>query len=78
MKTCSRVVLYESDNKEKNILNYYNSVDKVYIFDNYVESRETIIEDILSKHSGRVEGKVKFTHFHNNIGHCKALNHGMK
>ena len=72
MKTCSIVVLYESNNKEMEI------VDKVYIFDNYVESREKIVEDILSKHSGRVEGKVEFTHFHNNIGHCKALNHGMK
>jgi rhamnosyltransferase len=42
MKTCSIVVLYESNNKEMEI------VDKVYIFDNYVESREKIVEDILS------------------------------
>lgn len=48
---------------EDNILNYYNSVDKVYLFDNYVESRETIIEDILSKHSGRVEGKSGISQF---------------
>lgn len=49
--------------RKENILNYYNSVDKVYLFDNYVESRETIIEDILSKNSGRVEGKSGISQF---------------
>lgn len=79
MKTCSMVVLYEPDNKEiENILDYYDSVDKAYILDNSVESRETIVNDVLSKRSGHVKEKVEYIHFHKNIGLCKALNYGMK
>ena len=79
MKTCSIVVLYEPDNKEiENILDYYDSVDKAYILDNSVESREAIVNDVLSKHSGHVKEKAEYIHFHKNIGLCKALNHGMK
>lgn len=79
MKTCSMVVLYEPDNKEiENILDYYDSVDKAYILDNSVESREAVVNDVLSKHSGHVKGKAEYIHFNKNIGLCKALNHGMK
>ena len=79
MKTCSIVVLYEPDNKEiENILDYYDSVDKAYILDNSVESREAVVNDVLSRHSGHVKEKAEYIHFHKNIGLCKALNHGMK
>ena len=79
MKTCSIVVLYEPNNKEiENILDYYDSVDKAYILDNSVESRETIVNDVLSKGSEHVKGRSEYIHFHKNIGLCKALNHGMK
>ena len=79
MKTCSIVVLYEPDNREiENILDYYDSVDKAYILDNSVESREEIVKDVLSKHFGHVDEKAEYIHFHGNIGLCKALNHGMK
>ena len=79
MKICSIVVLYEPNNKEiENILDYYDSVDKAYILDNSVESREAIVNDVLSKRSGYVKEKAEYIHFHKNIGLCKALNHGMK
>ena len=79
MKTCSIVVLYEPNNKEiENILDYYDSVDKAYILDNSVESREAIVNNVLLKRSGHVKEKAEYIHFHKNIGLCKALNHGMK
>lgn len=79
MKTCSIVVLYEPGNEEiENILDYYDSVDKAYILDNSVESREAIVNDVLLKHNGQVKEKAKYIHFQKNIGLCKALNHGMK
>lgn len=76
---CSIVVLYEPDNKEiENILDYYDSVDKAYILDNSLESREKIVKEVISKHFGDVDKKAEYIHFHENIGLCKALNHGMK
>ena len=79
MKTCSIVVLYEPENEEiENILDYYDFVDKAYILDNSVESREFIVNDVLSKHCGQVNEKAEYIHFSENIGLCKALNYGMK
>ena len=50
MKVCSIVVLYEPDDKEiNNILDYFSSVDKAYILDNSVESREGLVRDTLSR-----------------------------
>lgn len=79
MKVCSIVVLYEPDNKEiENILDYYDSVDKVYILDNSMKNREKIVNDILSENCEHIETRVKYIHFHKNIGLCKALNYGMR
>ena len=79
MNTCSIVVLYEPDNKEiENILDYYDAVDKAYILDNSVDSREKIVNETLSMSHGHVEDKIVYIHFHKNIGLCKALNHGMR
>ena len=59
MKICSIVVLYEPNNKEiENILDYYDSVDKAYILDNSVESREAIVNDVLSKRSTSISIKT--------------------
>lgn len=69
----------QDNNKEiENILDYYDSVDKAYILDNSVESRDAIVNDVLSKHSRHVKEKAEYIHFNKNIGLCKALNHGMK
>ena len=44
-----------ADNKEiENIPDYYDSVDKAYILDHSVESRQTIVNDSLSKRGGHI------------------------
>ena len=79
MKVCSIVVLYEPDDKEiNNILDYFSSVDKAYILDNSVESREGLVRDTLSKMFESLENRMEYIHFDHNIGLCKALNYGMK
>lgn len=78
MKICSIVVLYEPEEKEiANIFDYFEYVDKVYIFDNSRKSWEKIVKDILSKVYGHVDEKVEYIHFNKNVGLCKALNKGM-
>ena len=77
MKICSIVVLYEPENKEiENILDYIGSVDKAYILDNSIKSREKIVNELLSIYGENK--KIEYIHFHKNIGLCKALNYGMK
>lgn len=67
------------DTKEvENILDYYDAVDKAYILDNLLESREEIVNETLSRNYRHVEEKMEYIHFHKNIGLCKALNYGMK
>lgn len=79
MKICSIVVLYEPENKEiENILDYIGCVDKAYILDNSIKSREKNVNEILSMYSGNIDKKVEYIGFHKNIGLCKALNYGMK
>lgn len=79
MKVCSIVVLYEPEDQEiNNILDYFSSVDKAYILDNSVESRERLVRDTLSKMFESIEDRMEYIHFDHNIGLCKALNYGMK
>ncbi len=71
---CAIVVLYEPDSSTiKNILNYYNSVEWVYILDNSDKSCKESIQNIIPTK----DEHYTYHWFGKNIGLASALNYGM-
>ena len=73
----SIVVLYEPKIEEyMYICDYYGDVDIVYVIDNSKKNNKASVERTIIDKYNDCE-KIRYFHFPENVGLCKALNFGM-